>query len=151
VLSVDPLPHPELRPLDEIRAPRIAPLSVHAYRLVPALERVQIEPGGRVVRAELGNDRLEVDVEASAPATLVIRDGWARGWIAEVNGVATSVGRVDERHRSVEVAPGPSHVVLRYRPSALAPGLAGSLLGLGIVIALLRRRRRPGGPAGAAS
>ena len=66
---------------------------------------------------------------SSAPTVLVVRDGWAPGWTAEVDGRREPVARADGRHRAVAVPAGRSTVVLRYRPPGLCPSLAGSAAG----------------------
>jgi hypothetical protein len=111
------------------------------------------EPGrarGRVVREHLGTDRLEIEVDSDSPTMLVVRDGWAPGWRAWVDGAPTPVRRADGRHRGIEVPEGRSVVVLRYRPPALLPSLVLSLAA-GVVLVGLRRRRRRGPATGTAS
>jgi hypothetical protein len=102
---------------------------------------------GRVVGRRAGTDRLEIEVRADAPATLVVRDGWASGWRAWVDGAPTPVRRADGRHRGVAVPAGASTVVMRYRPPHLVPSLVTSAVALVVLVGLLRRRR-PGPTAG---
>ena len=102
---------------------------------------------GRIVRQRAGTDRLEIEVESDAPTMLVVRDGWAPGWRAWVNGTPAPVRRADGRHRGIGVPSGPSVVLMRYRPPGLVTSLAVSAAAF-IVLVGLRRRRRPGPPTG---
>ncbi len=97
---------------------------------------------GRLVARALGTDRLEIEVESESPGSLVVRDGWAPGWRAEVNGEPAPVRRADGRHRAVAVPAGRSIVDMRYRPPGLASSLAGGAFALVLVLALGRRRPR---------
>jgi hypothetical protein len=97
--------------------------------------------GGRVERARLAPGRIEVTAEADSPTALVVREGWARGWTARVNGRRATVRRADGRHLAVRLPAGRSHVRLRYRPPGLRSGLALGLIGLIAVAALAVPRR----------
>ena len=161
IVSVDPLAHPALEPRGILFPGRLAPLRVHLYRLRAPLPLVRVASGvvpvegapetggapGRVVGRRAGTDRLEIEVQADAPATLVVRDGWASGWRAWVDGAPTPVRPVDGRHRGVAVPAGASGVVMRYRPPHLVPSLVTSAVALVVLVGLLRRRR-PGPTAG---
>jgi hypothetical protein len=161
IVSVDPLAHPALEPRGILAPGRLAPLRVHLYRLRAPLPLVRVASGvvpvegppetggapGRVVARRAGTDRLEIEVQADAPATLVVRDGWASGWRAWVDGAPTPVRRADGRHRGVAVPAGASMVVMRYRPPHLVPSLVTSAVALVVLVGLLRRRR-PGPTAG---
>jgi hypothetical protein len=94
---------------------------------------------GRVEDARFANDWIRITAEASEPTVLVVRDGWAPGWTAEVNGRWAPVPRADGRHRAVPLPAGRSGVVLRYRPPGLMASLASSLLALGGLAALAWR------------
>jgi hypothetical protein len=110
--------------------------------------------GGRMVRDAQGRvkstrrwpGRLEVVAEADSPTVLVVRDGWAAGWTARVNGGPAAVRRADGRHRAVELPPGRSEVVLRYHPPGLRPSLAVSALALGALGVLYRSGRQRASP-----
>ena len=143
VLSLDPLESPALAPQATWRPERIAPLSVHVYALRDALPRHAVvargQPppapeAGRIVSAADRADGMDVVADASAPAVLVIRDGWFPGWRARVNGAPAPVLRVDERHRGVPLEPGRSAVALDYRPPGLRAGVI--LGGVGLLAAL---------------
>jgi hypothetical protein len=146
VVSLDPLAHPGLDPRAVIAPRRLAPLPVHFYRLSDPLSRVQVEPLGAdggdarawIAGPQQGTDRLDIRVEASSPVRLVVRDGWAPGWRAWVNGAPTAVSPLDGRHRRVEVPAGGGLVTMRYRPPRLLTALGSSLLALAVILGLLR-------------
>ena len=71
-----------------------------------------------------GAGRLEFEVQAAGPARLLLRDTWARGWEAHVNGVATPLERDDGLHRAVPLHAGRQRVDLAYRAPGLTAGLA---------------------------
>ncbi len=108
-----------------------------------------VSGSGHVVSLREGTDRVELKAETDTTAVLVVRDAYADGWRAWVDGDPAELLRADGRHRAVRVPPGRSHVVLAYRPPGLLPGLAVSLLAACLTLALARSGRRTvgGGPA----
>jgi hypothetical protein len=170
VLSLDPLDAPGLRPVAEVRPPRLDPLHVFVYGVgdpvplryvassvragepppseVPGPARVWIDGPPEEVEGASGSvrsvreeaGRLELDVEATRPTALVIADGWAAGWTASVNAAPVPVRRAGD-HRAVWIPAGRSAVVLSYRPPGLAAGLAVSAVSLLALAAAPRWRR----------
>jgi hypothetical protein len=148
VLSVDPLRHPDLV-ADGVLAPeRVSPLVVRVYRLRDPRPRVEVLRHGRVVEAAFGANAVSFAVEADRPGEVLLRDGWAPGWSARVDGQPTALG-TSGRHRSFTVAAGRHHVEMAYRPRGFSLALAASVLGLVAAAALARPRRRPPLAAGA--
>ena len=144
VLAVDELSHPELEP-DGLLAPeRIAPLAVHVYRLRDPKPRVETSGRARVVEARFGANDVSLVVESAAPASVLVRDGWAPGWTARIEGKPARLGPRG-RHRSVAVPAGRSHVDMAYRPPWLVTALPLSGLALAAVAWLARGDRRAGG------
>jgi hypothetical protein len=176
VLSLDPLSHPELEPRAEIAPARIAPLSLHAFRVrdplpLRAVARdvrvvslgaaAESDPGalaagtavveggisptagasGRILETLETVDRVELRVTADRPTVVVVRDAFAPGWTAAVNGRPAPVLRADGRHRAVPIPAGESRVRLSYRPPRLLAGVALSLVAT-VVIAVLAFGRR---------
>jgi uncharacterized membrane protein YfhO len=94
-----------------------------------------------VVEARLAANEISLVVEADAPADLLVRDGWAPGWSARVDGRPAPL-RARGKHRSVSVPPGRSRVEMAYRPPGLAAALAACGLGLAATASLARPRRR---------
>jgi hypothetical protein len=147
VLAVDPLVHPDLEP-DGVLAPgRIAPLAVRVYRLRDPRPRVEASGTARVVETAFGANEVLLAVEADRPEEVLLRDGWAPGWTARVDG-KPAVLRVSGRHRSVAVPAGSHRVEMAYRPPGLGLALATSALALAAAAAL--RRRGAGDASGAA-
>lgn len=83
---------------------------------------------GRIEESKTSPGRFQVGLEAETRAVLVVREGWAAGWSAWVNGERATVRRANGRHLAVAVPAGRSVVRLRYRPGGLVPGLVLSLL-----------------------
>ncbi len=61
-------------------------------------------------------DRVEIEVNASAPAILTLHDLWYPGWEVYVDGVQKSVLRSNLLFRGVELPAGARHVEFVYRP-----------------------------------
>jgi hypothetical protein len=142
VVSLDPLSSPLLTESAVAAPAAIAPATVHFYALAGALPRLSVEPAGAARLVSDDGDRLQIEADAPAPAVLVLRDGYAPGWTALLDGRAVPVREHRGRHRSIAIPAGRSIVAMRYRPPGWAPGLAiagGTLLVLGL---LARRERR---------
>lgn len=108
-------------------------------------------PGRAAVDSRSTASAIRVDVAAEGPARLVVRETWAEGWTARVDGEPVQVGIYDRAFMVLSIAPN-SHVVeLAYQPRPVRVGIAASIAGLATtVLALTRRRRwalmeRPGG------
>jgi hypothetical protein len=140
VLSLDPLEHPDLAPLFVLAAVRTRPVAVHAYALRDPLPRIALTGPGAIRELRTGANRLELVTEAEGPATLEVRDAWAPGWSARVDGALVEMPRA--RHRHVAVPAGSHHVAMSYEPARLRPALLASGLALAAVGFLLRRPSR---------
>jgi hypothetical protein len=138
VACIAPIRHPALRPLETLAPARIAPLRVHLYEVAGAAPLRSLA-GGRILQARETPDRLELEVEADAATRLMVRDAFARGWSATVDGAPAPVLRAEGRHRAVPVPGGRSRVVLRYDPPGLGAGLAVGGLALLAVLGLAWR------------
>ena len=95
---------------------------------------------GSVVSSLEAPDRLEFSAEADRPTVLVVRDAFAAGWTATVNGAPAPVRRADGRHRAIPIPAGRSRVVLSYRPEGLLGALGVSLLCLAAIVRALLPR-----------
>jgi hypothetical protein len=146
VLCVDPIESSELRTLATLAPRRIAPLPIHLYELPGSQPMRSLEgaPGRIASRIDSAN-RLEIETDAEAPATLVVRDAMAPGWGARIDGQPAPLRTVEGHYRGVDVPRGRHRVSLVYRPPGLARGLALALLG-GALTVLLAVRGRRGGP-----
>ena len=68
--------------------------------------------------------RRSFEVVSDGRGYLVMRDSYARGWTARVDGTPAAVVRANGKHRAVPVEEGRHHVVLTYHPPGLWTGLA---------------------------
>jgi hypothetical protein len=94
-------------------------------------------------------DRLSIDVEATAPAYLVVLEGYDPGWKAWIDGVRAPVVRANAAFRGVLVPAGRHRVEMAYRPLSVTIGLTVSAVSLLALVALLvTGRRRPSAPHG---
>jgi uncharacterized membrane protein YfhO len=94
----------------------------------------------RPTAARAGQERF--DVETNASAYLVVRDSYARGWRARVDGVPAPVLRANGKHRAVPIPAGKHEVVLRYRAPGFGAGVAVSLVSLAVAALLWRAAGR---------
>ncbi len=94
--------------------------------------------------ALLRPDRVRLQVEANAPATVVLVDTFDPGWTVTVNGRPAEPRRVNVSFRGVDVPAGLHEVEWLYRPPAVVVG--GLVSGTSVLAAaaffLLRLRRR---------
>jgi hypothetical protein len=104
-----------------------------------------VEPGvGTVTRKRWSPNRIELEVDAKRPATVLVNQNMGEGWRAE--GADIVPGGVDGLI-AARVAAGRHTVVFRYRPRAYVVGAAVSLLAGAAAAAFLvfeRRSRRRG-------
>jgi len=101
--------------------------------------------GGSARVASRSPTALEVEVEASRAALLVIAETWYPGWQATVDGAPVEVLRADFALRGVVVPAGAHRVALAYRPRWLRASVGLSLLGL-LGLAGLSLRGSPRAP-----
>ncbi len=105
----------------------------------------------RVTRQDPG--AVDLDVTASAAATVVVLQSYSSDWTAQVDGTGARVRPADVLFQSVVVPAGHHVVTLRYQPFSVTVGLAASAAGIiGLVAlfavpwALARRRTSTGVP-----
>ncbi|MDW8309061.1 MAG: hypothetical protein RMK20_06780, partial [Verrucomicrobiales bacterium] len=114
--------------------------------LLPAADaaRVKVRAPARV---EVRNARFEMqrvafEVEADAPALVVIAQTWYPAWRARLDGQATPLLRANYAFQAVEVPPGAHRVELRYEDGAFRVGAGLSALAwLGCVVGWAWRGR----------
>jgi hypothetical protein len=113
------------------------------------------EPGGTGGTATYGEtwpEDVVIRAEAIAPSIVVVRNAWAEGWSATVDGTPAPVLRTDYLLQGVPVPPGTHEVRLTYRDPAIGVGLwLSALVWMGWLGAALaasavihRRTRRAG-------
>jgi uncharacterized membrane protein YfhO len=99
-----------------------------------ALEPSGAEPLGatctqgsaRRTATRAGKETFEVSTDARA--YLVVRDSYARGWRARVDGVPALVLRANGKHRAVAIPAGRHEVVMWYEPPGLWIGIGLTVL-----------------------
>lgn len=103
---------------------------------------------GRILSTTEAPGRLEFSVEVDRATVLVVRDAFAPGWHAEVDGQPAPLLRADGRHLAVPVPFGTSRVVMAYWPPRLTAGLGLTSAAAAVLGALWFTRRRGTGLAG---
>jgi hypothetical protein len=126
-------------PLEQLGSPAFDPAHEAALRGAP--------PGCQAGRATLGRrwpGYGEYDVDLDDGGYLVVRDTFARGWRAVVDGSPAAVMPANGRHLAVPLPGGRHRVVLSYHPPGLGVGVAATLAGV-LVSSLLawRGSQRP--------
>ena len=126
-------------------------------RVEDAAGRVARSAAGRAAVEAYAPERVDVRVEADAPAWLFLADSFDPGWRVTVDGVPRPIHRATARNKAFAVPAGGHTVAFRYVPAPLAWGAAATLVtglvvlllaGAGVVTALRGRRTgRPGGPS----
>jgi len=91
---------------------------------------------GRILSHSGSTGRENLVVEASAPSALVVRESFAPGWSARVNGFPAPILRADGRYKAVPIKGGTSQVVLTYDPPGLRLGVLLMALTASLIFAL---------------
>jgi len=111
---------------------------------------LDVEPRGQeigetVAWLDAPPGELRLRVAANAPALVALSEVWYPGWMAEVDGVAATVLRVNGVFRGVMVPRGAHEVRLVYRPAFLARGgIAAGLAAFALSAVCLARVRSRG-------
>jgi hypothetical protein len=111
-------------------APGFHPARV-AFASVPGAEGVY--PGSigcRIAWIADEPDRVALEVDAAAPAFVVLADGWFPGWRARIDGRETPLHRVNQLVRGVAVPGGRHRVEMRFEPQGWRTGVRFTNLGL---------------------
>ncbi|MCY4246408.1 MAG: YfhO family protein [Chloroflexi bacterium] len=117
---------------------------VHGAPQLPAADM----QGAQLAFTAYEATRVTLQVNAPAPAYLVLADAWYPGWTATVNGEATPVYRANIMFRAVAVPAGESLVVFQFEPQLWRAALYLGLVIWGIVVVMwlwLWRRSRSSG------
>jgi len=106
--------------------------------VVPAtLRRLRAPAASSVVAVERGAKRLRVELSGEGGGFLLVNEGFDPGWTARVDGVEAAVTPANVAFRGVVLPAGAREVVLEYRPSAVARGLALSAGALSALLGVL--------------
>ena len=141
-------------PDQAMRAVATGTFELGSEAIVECRHPLAAAPPGPLGRARLVSqlpERVEVSVDASAPAVLVLNDAWYPGWRATVDGHPAPILPANALVRAVPVPAGVHDVVFRFRTRGLVLGasLTGASLGLWAVLVLVaawRRRRTTRAP-----
>ncbi|RKH60866.1 hypothetical protein D7X96_32780 [Corallococcus interemptor] len=125
-------------------SPQLPPSDVAIVECQAALPATPEGPLGRIDVAPGTLEHLTVEVEALAPAVLVVNDAYQPGWRASVDGQDVLILPANVAVRAVPVPAGRHLVELRYRTPGLTAGLlVGALSWLGLALACLGKRFLP--------
>ncbi|XHF30430.1 YfhO family protein [Corallococcus exercitus] len=125
-------------------SPQLPPPDVAIVECQTPLPPTPEGPLGALHVAPGTPEHLTVDVEALAPAVLVVNDAYQPGWRATVDGQDVPILPADVAVRAVAVPAGQHRVELRYRTPGLTAGLLlGGAAWLGLALACLGRRFVP--------
>jgi len=94
------------------------------------LVTVTNQTSARVLKSRFGIQSADIEVEADAPALVVIAQTWYHDWRAEVDGRPALLLRANHAFQAVQVPEGRHRVQLFYRDRAFETGAVASLLAL---------------------
>ena len=129
LLSLDQLDDPALRLVFVLAPLQIRPVAVHAYALADPKPRVEFLRRGSAGELRETANSVELDVDSETGTTILLRDGWAPGWSARVDGSLVPLPRA--RHRRLEIPAGRHHVRFDFMP----PGWRGAIIGQALAAA----------------
>lgn len=103
----------------------------------PALETCSEPDRVTSIREQIQSG--DIDLTMACRGLLVVSDSWYPGWVATIDGVSTNILKVNGAIRGIVVGKGTHRVHFAYRPMSVIIGLAGTILGIAIVLFLWRR------------
>jgi hypothetical protein len=104
-------------------------------------EQYVLEPGaGTVTERSWSPNAIDLDVDLSRPATVVVNQNWSSGWHASVGEVESSRGLL-----TVTMPAGKQALSLRFRPRSATGGALTSLVAVIAMVLLAWWVRRHGG------
>ena len=114
--------------LREVVDPAFDPAALAVLEQDPAIVP---EPGGQAGTAtyeELRPETITIVADAAAPSIVVVRNAWAEGWSATVDGRAAPLLATDAFLQGVAIPAGTHEIRLEYHAPELAQGLAVSIV-----------------------
>ena len=131
---------PQDDPLEAMRA-------VADFRAIGWVENVALagresENGRATVKTVRRGTDLTLDVDADAPAWIIVSQTFWRGWRAELDGVSAPLSFGDYAFLAVRTPAGRHRIDLRFRPTSFTIGVASCLLAIVVVFGISRRRAR---------
>ena len=119
------------RLVDEGRLPGTAVVEAPARALAP------LAAGSADARITAYHPRrVEIAVDATAPALVVLTDTWDAGWHAQVNGQSAPIYPTDHLFRGVPVPAGKSLVLMTYCPRSYIAGTWVAGVSLAVTLGL---------------
>jgi hypothetical protein len=97
---------------------------------------------GAVTWARPAPGRIELDIDAGAPALVVVAERFDPGWSLRIDGEAAQLHKADLSALAFTVPAGRHRGVLRFLPWGFLPGLAAAILACAALLALQMRRAR---------
>jgi hypothetical protein len=94
-------------------------------------------PSGSATYTEVRPEDVRIDVDATTPSLVVVRNAWERGWEATVDGAPVRVLAADAFLQAVPVPAGEHEIRLTYREPAIGRGLAASAVVWAVFVAAL--------------
>lgn len=94
-------------------------------------------PAGTARITAYDRERVVISLRATRPALLVLTDVHFPGWKASVDGREVPIERVNYLHRGVVVDAGTHEVEFEYEPASWRIGWILSVVGLGILVAVV--------------
>ncbi len=103
----------------------------------------RLQEANRLIRSDFSNpNRVELDLEVTYPAMLVITDAWHPDWRATDNGREVTIHRVNYIQRGIWLEAGSHKVKMEFCPVAVRVGRWFFLTGVAAAVFLLLCRRR---------
>ena len=97
---------------------------------------------GAVTWARPRPDRIELEVDAGAPALVEVAERFDPGWSLRIDGEWAELHRADLAALAFTVPGGRHRAVLRFLPWGFLPGLAAAVAACAALLALQKRRAR---------
>jgi hypothetical protein len=104
---------------------------------LPAEEYLADPSAGQVTRRKWTPNRIDLTVELSRPATVLVNQNWNSGWRASAGTVRSANGLL-----AVDLPAGRTELRLRFLPGSVLVGLLITLLAIGATVILWRRDRQ---------
>ncbi|MEO8360452.1 MAG: YfhO family protein [Vicinamibacteria bacterium] len=133
VVSLEPLANPHLHLQNEVSPKRITPLTIRIYQLDGGRSRFSRDA---VVVRDIPNE-LALDVTSDQAGTLIVRDPFAAGWTASVNGSPRSIIKTADGYREIRLSAGKNQIAMTYAPEGLRKGIFISLIALALTALLI--------------
>lgn len=111
----------------------------HVFEYTNALPSFRFEAGKVSIDRWTPNERLYT-VDSASGGDLVLIEQNLPGWRAYVDGRQTAIGTFSKAFQKVAAPPGRHEIRLQYRPASVWYGGVVSILGLGVLVLLVRKR-----------